>query len=323
MNRLFLAGVVALSAILVSCGEASYSGPLSASHQRPTVTPTPVGVETPSGNSIYFGAYVSNGNGGAGALEVQIGRTLAMDMHYKNWISEMITADEYDDLALGRLPVESWNCGTADVNVAGGYNDQLLTTVAQDIRRFGHAVFFRFMWDPNMPDSYQNRQACWGSDTDNPDGTFSAAEYVNAWRHVRHIFFENGVTNVVWVWSFNAAGSDPTAYYPGSNEVDWVAIDAYDPTGASFSSTFSSAYTTATQFNKPILIAETGAPSADQSSFFTGAAATLQSQFPMIKGFMYFDGADFSGNQWSINSSAVPAFTTFALDPYVSAFGSV
>lgn len=320
-SRALFLGAALLSSVMVACGETPTSAPFSVQHQRPTVTPTPVGVETPSGSGIYAGAYVSNAIGEIGALEVSVGRTLAMDMHYHTWVSDLVGSGEYDDLAYGRLPIESWQCGEPDVNVAGGYSDLLITTVAQEIKQFGHAVFVRFMWDANMPNTYLDRQSCWGSQSDNADGTFSATQYVAAWRHVRHIFAENNVTNVVWVWSFNAAGSDPTAYYPGNTEVDWVGIDAYDTGSVDLAATLSSAYASAAQFGKPVLISETGAVSSYQATFFNDAASELQSQFPDVKGFVYYDGTN--GADWSLGTTGKPAFATFVQTPYLSAMGSV
>jgi hypothetical protein len=320
-NRLLAVALVALAGLLTACGETGPGFASPTARTRPSVSPTPVGLETPKSGSIYLGAFVSAGQ--FATFESQIGRTLAMDMHYQNWVSQIPGNGAYTDLAAGQFPFESWDCGIPDYNVAAGENDALITTVAQEVKKFGHAVFLRYMWDMNMPNTYLGRQDCWGSNTDNSDGTFSASQYVAAWKHIRSIFAANGVTNVVWIWSFNPAGGDPSAYYPGNSEVDWIGIDAYDASSTSFQSTFASAYAAASQYGKPIAITETGAFASEQSAFFTGAASTLQTSFPMVKAFLYYNGTDSAGNVWSLGKPGLGAFTTFSQVPYMNAFGSV
>lgn len=314
--------IVAISLLALSaCGESPSISQASVA-VRPQITPTPVGLETPAGSDIYLGAFVSVSNGNTEQLEQQIGRTVALDSHYNNWISQIIGNAEYSDLESGTIPIESWQCGITDAGVVSGQNDMLINTVAQEIKKYGHAVFLRFMWDMNMPNSYLSRESCWDPNTDNSDGTFSATEYVSAWKHIRKIFSENKVTNAVWVWGFNGAGSNPTPYFPGDSQVDWVGVDAYDVNSTDFSSTLAAAYATAVQFGKPILVTETGALASEQPAFFNGAASTLETQFPSIKGFVYFD-AFAPPNQWTLSApNGVSAFQTFAGSPYMSAMGS-
>jgi beta-mannanase len=58
-----------------------------------------------------------------------------------------------------------------------------------------------------------------------------AGDYVAAWRHVRERFRRAGAANAVWVWNPIAAydGATPlTQVFPGSDAVDWVAVDGYN-----------------------------------------------------------------------------------------------
>ena len=56
-------------------------------------------------------------------------------------------------------------------------------------------------------------------------------DYVAAWRHVRARFRRAGADNAIWVWNPIASydGSTPLReLFPGSREVDWLAVDGYN-----------------------------------------------------------------------------------------------
>ncbi len=58
-----------------------------------------------------------------------------------------------------------------------------------------------------------------------------ASDYVATWRHVRERFARAGATNAIWVWNPIVAydGSNPLAeLFPGTDEVDWLAVDGYN-----------------------------------------------------------------------------------------------
>jgi hypothetical protein len=319
-----LVGAMATGAAFAGCGETPVGLTQPSASATPTgFAPTPVGLETPAAGSIYLGAYVSpSPNGGVASLEKQIKRKVALDMHYYSWAGLFPSTNEDTDIANRRIPVESWDCGPSNAAVASGADDPLIQTRAQAIKNFGHPVFLRYMWDPNLPATALNRAQCFDPSTDNSDGTFSASEYVAAWEHIREIFKTEGVTNIVWVWDVAALGADPRAYYPGSTEVDWVGVDAYDTAGAGFTATLSPIYALVAPFAKPILVAETGETASDQQAFFTDAPPVLQDEFPMIDGLMYYDGSNAFGN-WSLSPEGAAAFAGLAAAPYFSAYGSL
>jgi hypothetical protein len=314
--------LLALTALLAGCGESPSNAVTPGGSPLPT--PTPVGLETPSGNSIYLGAYVSYPNGQITGLENQIGRRLAIDMHYDNWVSLFPYFPENHDLTAGRLSIDSWNCGMSDADIVSGAADPLIITRAQALRTFGHPIFLRFMWDMNLPSTTAQipRTQCYDPSTDNSDGTFSATEFVQAWQHIRLLFAQQGATNVIWIWSFSSAGTNPAPYYPGNSQVDWIGIDAYDTSAVGFAENLVNAYQFAAAYGKPLMVTETGASSLIQSSFFLNAASTLQTQFPLIKGYVYYDSTAGGGFDWSLNTAGIAAFTTFAQSPYMSAYAT-
>jgi beta-mannanase len=174
------------------------------------------------------------------------------------------------------------------------------------------------MWDANLPPGSLKRTACYDPATDESNGNFSPAQYVAAWQHIRSIFDQQGVTNVIWVWSVSSAGTDPGPFYPGDSQVDWIGIDAYDTAGTDFAGTFSPIYSKIATYGKPVLVTETGASPFVQAQFLQGAVPALQTQFPLVHAFIYYD-ANSGIYQWALSSDGVAAFTALGHNPYFSA----
>lgn len=319
-----LRAVLLAAALLAAagCGESPNIGPQVRTTPTlpPLPTPTPVGLQTPPPNTAYLGAYVPQSKGGTASLEVAVRRKMAFDVDYENWITHMPNSQANDDVVYGRLYFATWQCGVTDTQIVNGSQDMLIVTVAQAIQRYGHTVFLRLLPDHNMSYKYRQRQGCWNSLTDNADGTFNAQLYVQAWQHIHQLFTANGVNNVIWVWAFQAAGSDPGPYYPGDAYVDWVGIDAFASPYNGFAASLSGAYATASAHGKPVVVSEAGAPAANQADYFTGAATTLKTQFPMIRGYIYYDSVDPNGTDWSLGTNGQLPFSTFANDPYLMAW---
>jgi hypothetical protein len=241
-------------------------------------------------------------------------------MHYRGWAKTFPGPDEEDDVAHGRVPVISWNCGVPNARVAAGLEDANIATHADAIAQFGHPVFLRWFWEMNLPDtSNGGRFSCYDSATDEPNGRFNAAQFIAAWRRVRSVFAERGVANAVWLWNPSGApggAPSPAPYYPGDSDVDWVGIDQYDRADVTFAQTFT-LYGELATYGKPILIAETGALPANQPAFLQGAALPLKTSFPLVKGLMYFDSA--GAVDWHLSEAGIQAFAALATDPYMSA----
>jgi hypothetical protein len=307
---------------IAGCGTAP--GSAGGTPRAPVVTPSPVGLETPAAGTIYLGAFAKTtpGTPDIAPLEASIGRTFALDAHYPTWLTTFPGLPENDDLAFGRLSVESWNCQPTNAQIVAGAADALIQTRAVAIKTFSHPIFLRYFWDMNVPAGTLNRGACYDPASDNPDGTFSASEFVAAWKHIHAIFASEKVTNVIWVWSPSSTGVDPLPYYPGASEVDWIAFDAYDSSGAGFVPTISTIYPTLAAFGKPLLIAESGSLVPNQPAFLQEAQAALPTQFPLVKGFVYYDALA-SPEDWRLNQAGIDALAVFGEQPYASATGSL
>ncbi len=313
-TAIFQVAVIAFGAILSGCG-AGGGGRVTL---LPTPTPQPpaASIIAPTPGSIYLGAVVNVSQGGIAALELTIGRTLALDVHTYKWTANFPGNNESADLLAGRVPVEMWSCGPSDAQIVAGDADLLIQTRATTVLQYGHPVFISYFPDANVPASTAVRQACLDPATD-PGQTFSPVEYIAAWQHIRAIFAATGVTNAVWLWATNSAGSNPLPYYPGSSQVDWVAMNAYDATDVTFAQTFATMYATLAPLNKPMMVSGTGANALNQAPFFQGAPQVLQSQFPQIEGFVYNDTND--SGPYTLTMAGLTAFEGFASDPYMSA----
>ena len=102
--------------------------------------------------------------------------------------------------------------------IAAGDYDGYLSSYAQSVRAFGHAVIISFGHEMNAP------WYSWGY-RHTPPATFAAA-----WRHIVSLIRALGADNVTWLWTINAdqAGARPAAsWWPGESYVTWVGIDGY------------------------------------------------------------------------------------------------
>jgi hypothetical protein len=180
------------------------STPLSGTPAEPTGAFAKAPLLPPS-DSIYLGARVSPGGSSSpanvAAFESQIGRKLALDLHYRNWNQSFPAADELDDEANGRIPVESWNCSVSNEAVASGSQDVIIDARAAAIKSFAKPLFLRYLWDMNLPVDVNGREGCFDPNTDLTNGFLSPTQYVRAWSHIRARFAADGVTNVVWLWN--------------------------------------------------------------------------------------------------------------------------
>jgi hypothetical protein len=204
--------------------------------------------------------------------------------------------------------------------VASGKDDALLRTRAQALKAFGYPIFVRWFWEMNLTEiANPPRTQCWDPNTDLPGGFFSPAEFIAAWTHVRSVFAQVGATNVIWEWNVAAVRGGAGQYYPGDAQVDWVAMDDYDRQNVSFQATMYYLAAVLSQFGqKPLLINETGAYAANQPAFLNGAAATLQNDFPAVRGLGYFDAVG-TFHDWILSAQGLSAFATFANQAYMSA----
>jgi beta-mannanase len=223
----------------------------------------------------------------------------------------------------GSIPFLSWasdsypvttdepNFQLADV-VAGAY-DTYIRSFAAAAKAWGHPFFLRFNWEMNGD---------WFPWAESANGN-QPGDSVAAWRHVHDIFASVGASNATWVWCPNVGyATNLAARYPGDAYVDWTCLDGYNRAQPwkSFTSLFGASYqliTTSIAPSKPMIVGETGATEAggSKSWWIADALTVVRTQFPKIKGFVYFD--KFGTMDWPIetSSTAQAAFASGIASP--------
>lgn len=190
-------------------------------------------------------------------------------------------------------------------SIAAGRHDKYLGSYATAVRKSGYPVILSFAPEFNGP------WYPWGW-TRSPPATWKAA-----WRHVVTLFRERGASKVTWLWTVNRrfTGSGPLAdYWPGSDYVDWVGIDAYyihhDDT---FATVFDPTINDVRKItSKPVLISETAAGQvAGQARVIPGLFAGSIRRH--LLGLVWFDMAQHRGiyhQDWRLEGhpAAIAAF---------------
>jgi Glycosyl hydrolase family 26 len=188
---------------------------------------------SPAAGQTLFGLDVPS----LGALDASdgiLGVRAAIVGTYADWAHTPDFPQRFaeDVNARGAVPLISWEPwdswrGGADQPayalrriVAGDY-DALIDRWAGEIARYGRPVMLRFA--PEMNGNWLPWST--GVNGNRP------GDYVAAWRRVWARFQRDGATNAVWVWNPMAVGGGSTPLdqlFPGSNEVDWLAVDGYN-----------------------------------------------------------------------------------------------
>ena len=289
----------------------------------PPPVPQPTGPLVPPVGQSYLGAYVDpNHNGNpteVAAFETQIGRKLAYDLHFLGFNKPFIGGGMTDDANNGRIPLVAWDCGDSNARVAAGADDAQIKTSAAAAAAYGHPIFLRFLWEMNLP-VMQARKSCYDPATDLPNNKLSPTHFIAAWRHMHDLFVAAGATNVIWVWDPSAGGPTPGEYYPGADVVDWVGMDHYNRTSTSFASNFTPYMNSDAQYDKPIMICETGALASYQSTYFPDLVNSLTTAYPLVKAVSYFDGGGgMTPGSWILSNPGTAAFAAMGQQPYFSA----
>src|SRR6185503_2080216 len=139
--------------------------------------------------------------------------------------------EDYYSRDLGRTLYISWNGGTGDgtqycnwADIANGVWDTRIHEEAANIIAFASPMIFSFHHEPNTAPPWH--RSCG-----------SGADYQAAWRHIHDIFVADGVTNVLYSFTFTALGFDHNRgdeFYPGNDIIDVIAADGYNWFNCSF-----------------------------------------------------------------------------------------
>ncbi len=255
------------------------------------------------------------------ALEQAAGRQLDIGHVFHSWDTAIPTEDDLMHLEDGRILMISWN-GTDTIEIQNGQHDDWIRTQAASVRDLEQPVMLRWLWEMDA-----NRRRAW---------VHSGEDFIAAWLHVRSIFDEVGADNAEFVWCPNEFlfwdGGDPTPWYPGDENVDWLCADGYNwadsinsPEWVDFNDIFGDFYAWAEPRGLPIIIGETGSNEAldapqGKASWFRNLPALLQNDLPEIDAVVYFDkDFTFQGHaDWRVDTStpARNGWNQLANDPY-------
>jgi len=178
--------------------------------------------------------------------------------------------------------------------IASGAYDPYVRSWARSLRLVSKPIFLRPMHEMN------GNWYPWGGTVNgnNPQG------FTRAWKHLRRLFREERADNVLWVWCPFAHSVPDTpensleSYFPGTGEVDWLALDIYNhctqgSTWQSFSQIFNDPYR---RFNalapeKPVMIAELGCAEAggDKAAWTREALRALTEKYRRVEVVVWFN----------------------------------
>jgi hypothetical protein len=280
------------------------------------------------------------------AFESLAGKSIAFEMIFRSWKgSRTFDKTACDQIvAKGAYPYIAWEPWDNNINstvyslqsIIDGTHDALIRQWANGIKQWNKPLLLRWAHEMNGTwypwDGFHNGGKTltgYGSPA-KPDGP---ERYIDAYRHVYHIFDSIGVTNVSWVWCPNTMwdASDPLNvvdnYYPGDDVVDWIGMNCYNwgtvtPPGNGWKTCeqmFRLTYDNVIKLaDKPILVGESASTElgGDKAAWITATFATLKTAFPKIKLFSWFN-ID-KETDWRINSSpaSLEAYCKAIADPY-------
>lgn len=285
-----------------------------------TTGPTP----TPGGDDILVpasGAWLGQyyGDGSISQTSARLGRTLKLHLTYydftHNWVGSVTKAD----LDAGRVPFVNWEVFDTPLDeIIDGSHDAMLAQRARDAKALGKKLFVDFGAEMN------GEWSPWGG----AQNGRSPDKYIAAYRHVHDAL--RSADNIVWVWCPNVtdeprqAWNQAMGYYPGDDYVDWTCVDGYNwgSSGGggwqSFRDVFKNIYPKLAAKGKPIMIGEMASAESggNKAAWIDQMIPTLRSDYPLIKGVIWFDVN--KETDWRIRSSSasLAAFVRMANDPY-------
>ena len=305
-----------------------------------TARPEPASAQTTSGNAAVgaFSRGVPRDLANLHEYDADAGRNAAIAEWFQSWepgsegeFCVSCARQLYDE---GREQLVTWQpqdytLGTPDQPdysldaILSGRHDAYVRRYAQEIERSGVPIHLRLMHEMNA-NFYPYGEGLNGN---------TPEKYKQAWVRVYDIFQQEGASNVKWVWGPHVGlpSHDPTypmsAYYPGDEYVDWIALDGYNWSEVrgkpwySFEEVFGPSYEeiVAVAPAKPLMIAEYASDErgGDKAQWIRDVRSVVPAKFPKIKALVWFNN-DQEGALWRIDSSpaALEAYQELVADPY-------
>ena len=242
---MYLAVVLAGAAVGVAAGNLAHSSP---SH------PPAAHATLPAKPAAYLGAFEPGSPPDYGVVAdfgKMAGRQPDLLGYYSGWVQPFDISFAQALRKHGVIPFVQIDPTDASISaIASGTYDDYLSSYADSVTDFGHAVVIGFGHEMNA--SWYS----WGYKR------VPAATFVAAWRHIVTLFRQHGAGNVTWLWTLEAdqAGTGPIAsWWPGAQYVSWVGIDGYYYRSSdTFASVFGQTIAQVRAFtHKAVLLSET------------------------------------------------------------------
>jgi len=228
--------------------------------------------------------------------------------------------------SVGAIPLIRYYCSSTFENVVKGNHDKHLGTFAQAARGYGKPFFLTPYPEVNINDKYKYIHV-WGGE--------SGTQFQKAWKHMHHIFQEEGA-NEYTVWGLHLIGFGPKRNYSGfavdSSTVDWVGFSIYNleretsyyggsGLPISFSSMINDGYAWAVKHypTKPICLLEFGSSNTRSQARWIRDAYRKIEQLPRIKLAVYYEYSTWNPVRESTNiidDDSVNAFKNVVKNPY-------
>ncbi len=306
-HRIIFAALIAAATVLAM-------GCASAASVPPGFFGEPAGKAAAASNDgTWIGLFTEKGPADMAetlSLKERLGRPFASIMWFIDFNNPFPAEAAENAWAAGSIPNITWEpwiwgqdgkIHLSDINA--GTWDAYISEWGAAAAAFGRPLFVRWGHEFNG-DWYPWSVAKNGQNPQN---------YIKAYRRVHDLVVAAGAKNVVWVWCPNAGTvpaqewNDPLLAYPGDAYVDWIALDGYDfESNASFTDIFAKIYSEVIgKFEKPIYIGEfaTGRTGAEKAAWLAEMDEALKTQFPGIKGIVYFSVK--KEREWRLDDSPV------------------
>ncbi len=267
--------------------------------------------------------------------EAQIGRKNDTDRQFYSWgdtfDNNIKPYMEWTSLE-GRIPVINLSVKNGSTitlwsNIANGSQDIYLMEMATQIKLWNKPAFFIFHHEPQGIACDNGKNPCAGNATD----------YVAAWRHLRQVFNDVGISNLAYMWdvvpSFSQMNLDYTrSLYPGDDIIDWLAVNPFNlyESGNNWKDVVDLStifYSWASTKGKPIAFGAYGTneDSAQlgtrKSQWFANAQSQIKNSMPALKLMEYYDSPAYPPGipyDWSVDSTpqSLDAYRNMVLDQY-------
>ncbi len=218
-------GLFAYQQGIIDTPSSARATPVPGKPAKGTAGTLDLGVTTDPLARDWWKAWESSDLGTVNAFEREAGKHAAIVMWYADWQhNKLPSTSQLNAIAQrGSTPEITWEPWDASkglyksqpryrlTNIIDGKFDSYIRGWAHALSAWKHPVLLRFA---------QEMDGNWFPWDDYANGN-RAGQFVQAWRHVRHIFAVAGATNVRWVWS--PAFAKSSAQFPGVAYVDVMA----------------------------------------------------------------------------------------------------